>query len=344
MRTLIVTDAWRPQVNGVVRTMEEVVGRLRAAGGEVELIQPGDYRTMPMPTYPEIRLAFAPPGDVRRRIAAFSPEHVHIVTEGPLGMAARRACRRLGLAFTTSYHTRFPEYVRARAPVPLALTYALMRSFHNAGVACLVATDSIATELRGRGFNTVVEWTRGVDRDLFHPRPETDFAARFGLVRPVFMNVGRVAVEKNLETFLELDLPGTKVIVGDGPSLEKLRKRFPKAVFAGTQTGLDLAQWYNAADVFVFPSLTDTFGNVLLESLASGVPVAAFPVPGPLDVIGTSGAGVLDQDLRKAALAALDIPREAALERARRYSWEECVRIFQEAGELAASANRGKTA
>lgn len=341
MRILLVTDAWRPQVNGVVRTLEEVVGRVAAAGHQVRLVTPNDYFTLPMPTYPEIRLSFATARSVRKAIREFGPDQIHIATEGPLGIAARSACLAEKRAFTTSYHTRFPEYLRARLPVPVAWTYAWLRRFHNSGVACLVATKTISDDLKSRGFTTVTPWTRGVDHDLFRPRPGDDLAEKAGWKRPVFMNIGRVAVEKNIEAFLDLDLPGTKVIVGDGPSRAGLEKRYPGVVFTGAKFGEELARHYAAADVFVFPSLTDTFGNVLLEALASGVPVAAFPVPGPLDVICGSDAGVLDDDLRKAALAALDIPRENALAHAAGFTWEECVRIFLEAGKR--SQNQGKT-
>ena len=336
MKTLIVTDAWLPQVNGVVRTLEHVVAELEAEGHEVSLITPAGFRTLPMPTYPEIRLSLTTSATVRHQIEKLAPDHIHIATEGPLGIAARKACLKLGRTFTTSYHTRFPEYLRARVPVPVGLTYAWLRRFHNAGTACLVATESIANDLTGRGFSNVTAWTRGVDHALFHPRDRAELADEFDFERPIFINVGRVAVEKNLEAFLELDLPGTKLIVGDGPARKSLERRYPDAHFLGARSGEPLARAYCAADVFVFPSLTDTFGNVLLESLACGVPVAAFPVPGPLDVIGDSGAGVLDNDLRKAALAALEIPREKALEHAEKFTWAECARIFLEAGQQAA--------
>lgn len=333
MRILLITDAWRPQVNGVVRTLEHVVEQLEKTGHTIASITPSDYRTLPMPTYPEIRLSLVRPASIRRRIAEFKPDRVHIATEGPLGVAGRKACLAMSVPYTTSYHTRFPEYLRARLPVPVSLTYRWLRRFHNSGEACLVATQSISDDLTARGFTNVVSWTRGVDHDVFNPRRGTKLAQDQGWQGPVFMNVGRVSVEKNLEAFLKLDLPGTKVVVGDGPALASLKRKYPDAVFTGPKFGEDLARHYCAADVFVFPSLTDTFGNVLLEALACGTPVAAFPVPGPLDVIADSPAGVLDEDLRKAALAALEIPREAALEHARHYTWEECARIFLETME-----------
>jgi glycosyltransferase involved in cell wall biosynthesis len=332
MNILLVTDAWRPQVNGVVRTLEEVTARLEALGHHVRVVAPDQFRTLPLPSYPEIRLSLALPGALRRIMGDFGPDQVHIATEGPLGWAARAACLSKGIGFTTSYHTRFPEYLRARLPVPVEFTYAALRRFHNSGIGCLVATKSIEDELRARGFVNLVRWTRGVDQTLYRPRPGDGLAEAMGWKRPIFLNVGRLAVEKNLEAFLGLDLPGTKVIVGDGPQRAELERRFPDAVFTGARFGEELARHYAAADVFVFPSLTDTFGNVLLEALACGTPVAAFPVPGPLDVIGESGAGVLDEDLGKAATAALDIPREAALHHAAQYSWDECVRVFLEAG------------
>lgn len=336
MRIMIVTDAWRPQVNGVVRTLERLCVELARGGHEMRLVTPAEFFTVPMPTYREIRLSFATARMLRRRIAEFAPEHIHIATEGPLGVAANSACRKLGLPFTTSYHTRFPEYLRARLPVPVSWTYAWLRRFHNGGSVCLVATASIAGELAERGFTNLVMWTRGVDHELFRLRREGEPKEDFGFVRPVFLNVGRISVEKNLEAFLGLDLPGTKVVVGDGPARKRLERRFPDARFLGARSGVALARCYRAADVFVFPSLTDTFGNVLLEALASGLPVAAFPVPGPLDVIDGSGAGVLDADLGKAAMAALAIAPDRALERAAGFTWQECARIFVEAGLRAA--------
>lgn len=333
MRILLITDAWHPQVNGVVRTLEHVVEQLEKLGHTIDAVTPSDYRTVPMPTYPEIRLSLVRAASIRKRLKSFKPDRVHIATEGPLGIAGRKACMALSVPYTTSYHTRFPEYLRARVPVPVSLTYRWLRRFHNSGEACLVATKSIADDLTARGFTNVVAWTRGVDHETFNPGHGKALALEEGWQQPVFMNVGRVSVEKNLEAFLDLDLPGTKVIVGDGPSLASLKRKYPQAVFTGAKFGEELARHYCAADVFVFPSLTDTFGNVLLEALACGTPVAAFPVPGPLDVIADSPAGVLDEDLKKASLAALDIPREAALEHATHYTWEECARIFLEAME-----------
>ena len=343
MKILIITDAWHPQVNGVVRTLEMLANELVRSGHELAMVTPLDYRTLPMPGYAEIRLSLALPRSIRARIENFQPDRIHIATEGPLGFAGRKACLQMGLAFTTSYHTRFPEYLRARAPVPLRWTYAMLRRFHNSGDACLVATQTIADELRAHGFEKTVLWTRGVDHALFRPRTDANLAETNGWKRPVFVNVGRVAVEKNLEAFLDLQLPGTKLIVGDGPSRTALERKYPDAVFVGSKTGEDLARHYASADVFVFPSRTDTFGNVLLEALASGLPVAAFPVPGPLDVIGGSNAGVLDEDLCAAAMKALQIPTANALAHARRFSWEACANIFLEATDRADRKLRPRT-
>ena len=323
-RILIVTDAWTPQVNGVARTMQRIVEGLAALGVETPMITPSDYPTLPMPSYPEIRLALTLPGSVGRRIDAAGADHVHIVTEGPLGQMARRHCLKKNIPFTTSYHTRFPEYVRARVPLPESWLYGIVRNFHNAGGGTLVATRSMTRELAARGFTRLRPWSRGVDSKLFDParRKPLDLSA------PVFLNVGRVAVEKNLPAFLDLDLPGTKVIVGDGPDLPKLKRRYPDAVFLGARTGVDLAEVYASADIFVFPSRTDTFGNVLLEALASGLPVAAYPVTGPVDLIDSGVDGVLDDDLGAAALAALACDRGAARRKALAHSWEECTRQF----------------
>lgn len=336
MKILLITDAWRPQVNGVVTTLEALSAELVGMGHQVEAITPDRFATIPLPAYPEIRLSLVRSRTVRGLIGEIDPDQIHIATEGPLGVAARAACLKLGLPFTTSYHTRFPEYLRTRAPVPLAWTYAWLRHFHGPASACLVATQSIADDLRNRNFNNVVPWTRGVDHVQFRPMPGDRLAVQMGWTKPIFINVGRVSVEKNLEAFLSLDIPGTKLVVGDGPSRAALERKFPDAIFVGSKSGEELVRHYNAADVFVFPSLTDTFGNVLLESLACGVPVAAYPVAGPLDVIGDSGAGVLDDDLRTAALAALDVDGKAALAHARKFTWSECARIFIDTGVIPA--------
>ena len=323
-RILVVTDAWHPQVNGVVRTLERLAENLPPLGVETVFLTPAGFRSVPMPTYPDIRLALTTPWEIRKRVAASKADHVHIVTEGPLGFLARRACLKEGRPFTTSYHTRFPEYLSARFPVPEALTYAWLRRFHNAAAATLVATPSLAAELAGKGFTKVKPWTRGVNIEFFTPSHRGDL----GMPRPVFLYVGRVAVEKNLAAFLELDLPGSKVVVGDGPAMAQLKRRFPDAHFLGEHTGLELARIYASSDVFVFPSRTDTFGIVLLEALASGLPVAAYPVTGPIDVVGDGTAGVLSQDLGEAARAALHIDRQKAREKAMGYSWRACAEMF----------------
>jgi len=324
MRVLIATDAWHPQVNGVVRTFERIAERAEDFGATLDFLTPDRFPGIPMPGYPEIRLAFTGARAVRRHIDRLQPDHIHIATEGPIGLAARRVCLNAGRPFTTSYHTRFPEYLRARAPVPVSLSYAYLRRFHNAGQGTLVATASLIKELEGHGFRNLHLWTRGVDSDLFRPRAESVL----DLPRPIFLSVGRVAVEKNIEAFLSLDLPGSKVVVGEGPARASLEKRFPDVHFLGQHTGEDLAQLYSSADVFVFPSRTDTFGIVILEALASGLPVAAYPVTGPLDVIGDSGAGALDENLGVAAMRALACSREEARALALTHSWSECARIF----------------
>ncbi|MFZ5789715.1 MAG: glycosyltransferase family 4 protein [Pseudomonadota bacterium] len=324
MRILIATDAWQPQINGVVRTLGRVAGELRAQGHAVEVIGPDRFRTLPCPTYPEIRLALFPGRRIGREIEAFKPDAIHISTEGPVGRAARAWCLKHGRPFTTAYHTKFPEYVRARLAVPLAWSYAAMRRFHAPSTGVMVATDSVAAELEARGFRNIRRWSRGVDTDLFRPRDKSFL----DLPRPIHLYVGRVAVEKNLEAFLALDLPGSKLVVGDGPQTTELKRRYPDTHFAGAKEGEELARYYGAADLFVFPSRTDTFGLVLLEALASGLPVAAYPVPGPLDVIDGSGAGALDEDLARAIEAARKIPPERCRALALEFSWAQSARQF----------------
>lgn len=324
MRILIATDAWQPQINGVVRTLGRVAGELEAQGHAVEVIGPDRFRTLPCPTYPEIRLALLPGRRIGRMIEAFQPDAIHISTEGPVGRAARAWCLRHGQPFTTAYHTKFPEYVRARMAVPLAWSYAAMRRFHAPSAGVMVATDSIAAELAARGFRNIRRWSRGVDTELFRPRDK----GFLDLPRPVHLYVGRLAVEKNLEAFLALDLPGSKLVVGDGPQAGELRRRYPDAHFVGAKEGEELACYYGAADLFVFPSRTDTFGLVLLEALASGLPVAAYPVPGPLDVIDGSGAGALDEDLGRAIEAARAIAPSRCRALALEFSWARSARQF----------------
>jgi glycosyltransferase involved in cell wall biosynthesis len=325
-RILIVTDAWRPQVNGVVRTLTTVNEELRAMGHVVEVIGPDRFRTVPCPTYPDISLSLMP----RRRLVAliqeFAPDALHIATEGPLGMAARSWAKRSGFRFTTAFHTRFAEYIHARTRLPVGPIYAWMRHFHGAGAGTMVATQSLRDELAARGFRNVRAWSRGVDLDLFKPEPRENW----NLPRPVFAYVGRVAVEKNIGAFLDLDLPGSKVVVGGGPMLASLQRDYPQAHFTGPRYGEALASAYAGSDVFVFPSLTDTFGLVILESLACGTPVAAYPVTGPKDVLtGADGViGAVDADLRTACLAALNGDRAACRRHAERYSWRACAELF----------------
>jgi glycosyltransferase involved in cell wall biosynthesis len=324
LRILLVTDAWQPQVNGVVVTLRNTIRWLERWSHEVQVLSPLGFRTMPMPTYPEIPLALLPGKEVSRRIREFEPHAVHIATEGPLGLAARSHCLKHGLSFTTAYHTCFPEYVKPRFGVPLAWTYAWLRRFHAPSSAVLVSTPAIRALLEQRGFRNVAEWSRGVDLELFKPA-----ADRFtDLRRPVFVFVGRVAVEKNLPAFLSLDLPGTKLVVGDGPQRKELERKFPDAVFVGAKQGAELASYFQRADVFVFPSRTDTFGLVLIEAMACGTPVAAYPVRGPIDVVKDPSAGVLDNDLGAAAMAALALDRDKVRRYAERYSWEHCSRQF----------------
>ncbi len=328
MKILIVSDAWHPQVNGVVRTLDNLILHLRARDHEVEVISPDQFYNFPLPTYREIRIAVTFPSTVKARIEASAPDHVHIATEGPLGFAAAKSCDALGYRFTTSYHTRFPEYLNARLPVPVDWTYSWLRNFHNRGSACLVATRSIAGDLRNRGFENLAIWTRGVDRELF--RPEHRNVERFlsDLPRPFFLNVGRLAVEKNIDDFLSLKLPGTRIVVGDGPDRERLQTAFPDAVFLGERHGTELAEIYASCDVFVFPSLTDTFGNVILESLACGTPVAAFPVRGPKDILVGTRAGIIDHDLQRACMSALKLNCIDALRHSANYTWETCADQF----------------
>jgi glycosyltransferase involved in cell wall biosynthesis len=323
MRILVATDAWHPQVNGVVRTLAMLAEAAAEFGAEIGFLTPQSFRTFAMPSYPDLRLALPGPARTARLIEAVQPDSIHIATEGPIGLSVRRYCRKHRLPFTTSFHTRFPEYISARLPISEAWTWAGLRWFHGASHAVMAATPALAAELRLRGFRNVVLWPRGVDAKLFHPR-----AVDLGLPRPIFVCVGRVAVEKNLEAFLDLDLPGTKLIVGDGPARAALLRKYPEAVFIGARQGEGLAQAYAGSDVFVFPSRTDTFGLVVLEALASGLPVAAFPVTGPRDVIGSAPVGVLDEDLRAACLSALNLWPRACLEFAARHTWEASARAF----------------
>jgi glycosyltransferase involved in cell wall biosynthesis len=328
MRILIVSDAWFPQVNGVVRTLSVVADKLTAMGDTVEVIGPDRFRNLPMPGYAEIRLAIAPKRRLAQLVAEFAPEIIHIATEGPLGWAMRGLCRRNKWPFTTAFHTRFPEYLEARTRIPADWSWRVMRRFHEAGDGTFAATASLREELARRGFTKIRAWTRGVDLEKFNPASRDEWP---GLPRPVFLYAGRVAIEKNIEAFLALDLPGSKVVVGDGPALPALRQKFPEVTFTGYRENGALARSYAGADVFVFPSRTDTFGLVLLEALAAGTPVAAFPVTGPIDVITDEKVGALDEDLRAACLRALDCDRSMARRHAEAWSWDACVAQFRAA-------------
>jgi len=323
MRILVATDAWHPQVNGVVRTLTMMAEAAKSFGVEVSFLTPETFHTFGLPSYPDLRVAIPRRRRIAQIIEAAEPDNIHIATEGPIGFAARAYCRRRKVPFTTSFHTRFPEYVSARFPIPEAWVWAGLRWFHGASSAVMAATPALANELLERDFNNVVLWPRGVDGHLFRPR-EIDL----GYAKPVYLSVGRVAVEKNLEAFLALDLQGTKVIVGDGPAKAELQAKYPKAVFLGSMQGEALAEVYSGADVFVFPSKTDTYGLVLLEALASGVPVAALPVTGPKDVIGSAPVGVLSDDLQAACLRALKIDRQSCLDFAANHTWEASARAF----------------
>ena len=330
MKILVATDAWHPQVNGVVRTLSHVAHEAGAFGADIEFLSPQGFWTLPMPSYPEIRLALTGPGDVERRLDRTRPDAVHIATEGPIGHAVRRVCMKRGMPFTTSLHTRFPDYLAERLPLPQRwttdVTWAWLRRFHAPGAAVLAATPTLAQELAERGFHDVKLWSRGVDAQLFNPHRRKEL----NLPRPIFLSVGRVAVEKNIEAFLKLDLPGTKLVVGDGPARAQLERQYPDAVFVGSKQGEELAEYYASADVFVFPSRTDTFGLVMLEALACGTPVAAFPAPAPRDVIGDAPVGALDEDLQVACLNALQCARADCRDFAAGMTWAASARTFVE--------------
>jgi len=324
VRIAIVTDAWRPQVNGVVRTLETTSSCLEADGHDVLMVTPQAFSTVPCPTYPEIRLALFPGRRVRDMLEQFAPDAVHIATEGPLGHAAHRYLRRRRYPFTTAFHTQFPEYLRLRMPLPLGISYAYLRRFHAAAERTMVPTQSQRARLEARGFEHLKLWRRGVDTGIFHPRDP----ASLQLPRPVHLYMGRIAVEKNIEAFLDLPLEGSKLVIGDGPDLQRLRTRYPDARFLGAKFGRDLARHVAAADVFVFPSLTDTFGLVMLEAMACGLPVAAYPVQGPIDVVDHGRSGVLDQDLSRAIAGALTLDRADCIAHAREFTWQRCTAEF----------------
>lgn len=332
MRIILISDAWHPQINGVVRTLTETMKHLRDFGHEVKLISPQAFRTVPCPTYPEIPLSVFPYRRLAKMIESYQPSVIHIATEGPLGMAARRWCLRHKKPFTTAYHTQFPEYVHARTKLPLSWLYAGMRWFHKHSKNVMTPTPTIIKQLQARGFSNVALWSRGVDLNRFYPdsREALDhLCSEEELSQPKFVCIGRVAVEKNIEAFLSLNLPGSKWIIGDGPARKSLEAKYPDVHFLGAYPQKALPPFYRAADVFVFPSRTDTFGLVLLEAMACGTPVAAFPVVGPIDVVGDSGAGALNEDLRQACLDALSVSRRTARAHAEKNSWENASRQFE---------------
>jgi glycosyltransferase involved in cell wall biosynthesis len=322
---MIVTDAWFPQTNGVVNTLAQTVEWLGRFGHEVRMLTPRDFRSIACPTYPEIRLSLLPRKLVDRSIGEFAPQALHIATEGPLGLAARRYCLRHKLRFTTSYHTHFPQYLRARFPIPISVSYWLLHRFHGAAVRCMVSTPTLRSELQGRGFKNLAAWRRGVDTRLFKPGAKSFLA----LPRPIAAYVGRVAVEKNVEAFLKMPWEGSKIVIGDGPERARLQAHYPGTTFTGFRFGEDLAAHLAAADVMVFPSLTDTFGLVNLEAMACGVPVAAYPVNGPIDVVEDGVTGALDQDLEKAARRALTLDPKVCREHAVQRGWDASAREFE---------------
>lgn len=325
MKILIVSDAWAPQTNGVVTTLSQTVAHLTQFGHTLRMVTPDQFRTLPCPTYPEIRVAIFPYRRMAKLIEAFQPQALHIATEGPLGFAARRYCVRHGLRFTTSYHTQFPQYLRQRFPIPTAVSYRWLRWFHGAGHTCMVSTPTVEAQLVERGFRNVSRWRRGVDTKLFRPHSK-DFLS---LRRPIAAYVGRVAVEKNVDAFLSMPWRGSKLVIGDGPERPRCQAQFPDAAFVGFQRGEALAQHLAAADVLVFPSLTDTFGLVNLEAMACGVPVAAYPVAGPIDVVEDGVTGALHEDLATAAIRALSIDPRACRKRAEQSGWDICTREFE---------------
>ncbi|MFU8897024.1 MAG: glycosyltransferase family 4 protein [Gammaproteobacteria bacterium] len=331
MKIAIVSDAWLPQTNGVVRTLRETARCLEALGHRVQMVMPLPFHTFPCPTYPEIRLAAWPWGRARRILDDFRPDAVHIATEGPIGLAGRRWCQARSMPFTTSFHTRFPEYVRLRAPIPEAFTWSVLRWFHAAGTRTLAPTRRQCDELESRGFRGPVLWGRGVDTELFHPGRRTVLPGP----GPHLMYMGRVAVEKNIEAFLALESPGTRWVVGGGPAFAALRAAHPEVHFVGPKFGVELATLLASADVFVFPSLTDTFGIVLLEAMACGLPVAAYPVPGPRDVVRQGETGVLDTDLETAVHGALSLDRAACRRQALEHTWARATEQFR--GHLVAA-------
>ena len=324
MKIAIPTDAWHPQVSGVVTKFERVANEFRQMGHQVCLIVPEMFRTVPCPTYPQIRLALYPYRKIARILDSFAPDFIHLPTEGPIGLAARSYCMRAGYPFTTSYTTRFPEYIRIRYPIPLSLSYSVLRWFHSASSAVMVTTTPMIEELRAWRFKNLAQWELGVDTTLYSP----DKRGLLTDKRPILMYVGRVAAEKSIDEFLDLDIEGSKYVVGDGPDLAKLKAKYPHARFVGYKSGEELAAHYASADVFVFPSRTDTFGLVMLEAMASGIPVAAYPVRGPLDVIRQGETGFMDEDLGTAVIRAMEIDGRRCREFALSHTWAESLRQF----------------
>jgi glycosyltransferase involved in cell wall biosynthesis len=326
-KILIITDAWYPQTNGVVRTMDNLGQQLQKRGHQVKYITPNEFITVPMPTYPEIRLALNAWPKINKMIKAYNPQVVHISTEGPLGFFGRKYCHKNNIKFTTSYHTKFPDYVYARTKIPVNFSYRFMRFFHKHSQSILVTTQTMKKELAENGFdeNKLKVWTRGVEHDVFGNGTKVkDFKG------PVWIYVGRVAIEKNIKAFLDLDVEGTKIIVGDGPQMNEVKKKYPHVVFTGMLGDKDIANYLASSDVFVFPSKTDTFGIVLIEALAAGLPIAGYKVPGPIDITGGTEIDSLDDDLKTSALKSLKIDKSKCKELAQKYTWEECAKIFEE--------------
>lgn len=329
MKIALVTDAWLPQVNGVVTTLVELVREINALGHRVEVIEPAQFRTRPCPGYPGIDLAVRPGRELAQRLDAMRPDAIHLATEGPLGWAARRYCLRRGLAFTTAFHTKFPEIAHAAIGVPVSWGYALLRHFHRPSSGVMVPTHSVLHMLQRRGFARLRPWTHGVDTSLFRYEAQPlELPGLAHLPRPISLFVGRVSYEKNIQAFLKLDLPGSKVVCGVGPVLDTLQASHADVHWLGVLPREQLARVYASADVFVFPSHADTFGLVMLEAMACGTPVAAYPVDGPLEVIGQAGGGVMHEDLSRAVAAALAVPRHEARARALAFSWLEATRQF----------------
>ncbi|GGC32874.1 GDP-mannose-dependent alpha-mannosyltransferase [Novosphingobium marinum] len=349
MRLALATDAWFPQVNGVVRSLSATVAELDRRGYEVELVTPQRFLTVPMPGYPSIRLAMAPRFGLRRMLDAYEPDIVHIATEGPIGWSARGWCLSRGVPFTSAFHTRFPDYASVRTGISAERFWPIMRRFHGPSRAVLVSTESLSQELAARGIAHTRRWSRGIDHWLFRPGGDLH-EAMAKLPRPILLNVGRVAPEKNIEAFLDAEVEGSKVVVGDGPALDELRRRYPDVHFLGSLSGEELAAAYRTADCFVFPSLTDTFGLVVIEALASGVPVAAYPVTGPIDILGPGGRGAdgalarpaaaVGEDLATSIRTALTLDRDAAAALGRQYSWENATEQFLDAVEGALADHR----